>query len=139
MESLVKFFKLYILSLVVFFIIDLFWLGIIAKDLYKEQLGYIMSPQIRWGAALLFYFLYIGGLTFFVIYPLCNEGLWIRPLLYGGFFGLVSYATYDLTNFATLQGWPIKIVIYDLLWGTFISGATSLITCYISSVWKQLF
>jgi len=134
-----KFFKLYLLSLVIFFIIDLFWLGVLAKDLYKEQLGYIMAPHIRWGAALVFYFLYIGGLTLFVVYPLSQDGNWILPLLYGGFFGLVCYATYDLTNFATLKGWPLKIVIYDLLWGTFISGVTSFIACYIGNIWKQVF
>lgn len=130
------FLKLYLISLIVFFTIDLFWLGFLAKDLYKDQIGFLMSNEVRWGAALLFYALYLAGLTFFVILPAFHEGNWVSALLCGGFFGLVCYATYDLTNLATLKGWPMKIVVYDLLWGTFISGITSLITFWIGNHWK---
>ncbi|MBA3815541.1 MAG: DUF2177 family protein [Parachlamydiaceae bacterium] len=133
------FFKLYLISLIVFFAIDLFWLGIIAKNLYRTQIGFIMSDEVRWGPAILFYCLYIAGLVFFAILPAFNEGNLVLALLYGGFFGLVCYATYDLTNLATLKGWPMKIVVYDLLWGTFISGVTTLITSWIGSHWKNYF
>ncbi len=129
------FFKLYIVSLVVFFAIDLFWLGILAKNLYREQIGFLMSAQVKWGAAVLFYSLYIAGLVFFAVLPALNEGSLVSALLYGGFFGLVCYATYDLTNLATIEGWPMKIVVYDLLWGTFISGITSLATFWIGKHW----
>lgn len=128
------FLKLYLISLVVFFVIDIFWLGLLAKDLYKNQIGFLLSNEVRWGAAILFYCLYLGGLTFFVIYPLFSEGNYVAAILYGGFFGLVCYATYDLTNLATLKEWPIKIVVLDLLWGTFISGVTSAITLWIGHV-----
>ena len=131
-----KYLQLYFLSLAIFFIIDLFWLGVIAKDLYKDQIGFLMSDEIRWWAALVFYFLFIAGLTFFVIYPLFQSEKWILSLLYGGFFGLVCYATYDLTNLATLKNWPIKIVLIDLIWGTFVSGITSFLACYIGHYWK---
>lgn len=133
------FFKLYLVSLIVFFAIDLVWLGVIAKNLYKEQIGFLMSSDIRWGAAILFYCLYIAGLVFFAILPAFNEGNWSTALLYGAFFGLVCYATYDLTNLATLEGWPMKIVVYDLLWGSFISGLTSFITFSIGVQWKNYF
>jgi len=133
------FFKLYLVSLVVFFTIDLFWLGIIAKDLYREQIGFLMADQVRWVPALLFYFLFIAGLVFFALLPAFNEGQWSSALIYGAFFGLVCYATYDLTNLATLKGWPVKIVVYDLLWGTFISGVTCLITFWIGNHWKNYF
>jgi uncharacterized membrane protein len=129
------FFKLYIVSLVVFFAIDLFWLGILAKNLYREQIGFLMAQEVKWGAAVLFYSLYIAGLVFFAVLPALNEGSLVSALLYGGFFGLVCYATYDLTNLATIEGWPIKIVVYDLLWGTFISGITSLATFWIGKHW----
>lgn len=129
------FLKLYFVSLIVFFAIDLVWLGIIAKNLYKEQIGFLMSNEVKWGAAILFYALYIAGLVFFTILPALNEGSWVSALLYGGFFGLVCYATYDLTNLATIEGWPMKIVVYDLLWGTFISGITSLATFWIGKHW----
>jgi len=133
------FFKLYIVSLIVFFAIDLFWLTILAKNLYREQIGFLMSEEVRWGPAILFYCLYIAGLVFFAVLPVFNEGHWFSALLFGGFFGLVCYATYDLTNLATLKGWPMKIVIYDLLWGTFISGVTSFITFSIGNHWKSYF
>jgi uncharacterized membrane protein len=110
---------------------------VIAKNLYKEQIGHLMTDQIRWGAALLFYCLYLGGLVFFAIFPAYKQNDWPMALLNGALFGLICYATYDLTNLATLRGWPIKIVIYDLLWGTFISAATSLITFWIGTYWKN--
>lgn len=131
------FLKLYLISFIVFFIIDLFWLGVIAKDLYKDQIGFLMSNEIRWSPAIIFYSLYLAGLTFFVLLPAFHEGNWASALLCGGFFGLVCYATYDLTNLATIKEWPMKIVVIDLLWGTFISGTTSLITFWIGSYWKN--
>lgn len=133
------FLKLYFVSLIVFFIIDLFWLGVIAKDLYKDQIGFLMSNEVRWGPAILFYCLYIAGLAFFVVLPAFHEGNWVSALLYGAFFGLVCYGTYDLTNLATLKGWPVKIVVLDLLWGSFISGTTSFITFWIGNYWKNYF
>lgn len=133
------FLKLYLVSLTVFFIIDLFWLGVIAKDLYKEQIGFLLSNEVRWVPAILFYCLYVAGLAFFAILPAFHTGNWMSALLYGGFFGLVCYATYDLTNLATLKGWPTKIVVYDLLWGAFISGITSCIAFWIGYHWKKYF
>lgn len=117
-----NFFKLYLLSLVIFFCIDLIWLGIIAKNLYRAEIGFLMADQIRWVPAFLFYLIYIAGLVFFALLPAEN---WMFAALYGAGFGLVCYATYDLTNLATLSGWPIRIVVYDLLWGTFISATTA--------------
>ena len=134
-----NFIKFYLVSFFVFFAIDLFWLGVIAKNLYREQIGFLMTDQIRWGAALLFYCLYLIGLVFFAILPAVKQNNWNVALFNGALFGLICYATYDLTNLATLKGWPVKIVVYDLLWGTFISAATSLITYWIGTHWKNLF
>lgn len=133
------FFKLYLLSFVIFFGLDLFWLGIVAKNLYRQQIGFLMADQISWVPAILFYGLFLIGLVFFAIAPAVNEGSWISALLTGCLFGLICYATYDLTNLATLNGWPLKIVIYDLLWGTFISGTTALLTYLIAMHWKASF
>jgi uncharacterized membrane protein len=135
----VTFLKLYFVCLIVFFMIDLCWLGIIAKDLYKEQIGFLMSSEVRWGPAILFYCLFIAGLVFFAILPGFHKENWVSVLTYGGFFGLVCYATYDLTNLATLKGWPVKIVVIDLIWGTLISAITSLITFGIACHWKKYF
>lgn len=132
------FLKLYLISFTVFFVLDLLWLGVIAKDLYKDQIGFLLSPAVRWAPAILFYCLYMAGLVFFAISPALKEAHWVSSLLYGGFFGLICYATYDLTNLATLKGWPMKIVVFDLLWGTFISGTTSLITFWIGKLFVNL-
>jgi uncharacterized membrane protein len=133
---MIVFIKLYLVALVVFFSIDLFWLGIIAKNLYVQEIGYIMADKVKWGPAILFYAIYISALVFFAVQPALQEGKWLSALLYGGFFGFVCYATYDLTNLATLKGWPLKIVVYDLLWGTFISGITSFATFLVGNLLK---
>lgn len=134
-----SFIKLYLLSFFLFLAIDLIWLGILAKDLYRDQIGFLMASEIRWGAALLFYALFILGLVFFALLPSLKEGDWTKALINGALFGLICYATYDLTNLATLKGWPVKIVIYDLIWGTFISASVSLISFWIGTYWKNYF
>ena len=131
------FIKFYVIAFVVFFLIDMLWLGVIAKNLYQKELGHLMAPQFKLVPALLFYLLYIGGLVFFAIIPSFESESVKNAILYGALFGLVSYATYDLTNLATLKGWPVKIVIYDLLWGTFISATTAGISLWVGSYWKS--
>src|SRR5690349_5717593 len=110
------FIKLYLITLPVFFAIDMVWLGFVAKNFYAKQIGYLMKPDINWGAAILFYLLFIVGLIIFVIEPSLEKSSWVQALLLGTLFGLVSYATYDLTNLATVKDWPILITIIDLIW-----------------------
>ncbi|MBX7066075.1 MAG: DUF2177 family protein [Parachlamydiales bacterium] len=131
-----NYFKLYAIALAAFILIDSVWLGLIAKGFYQEQIGFLMTRQIRWGAAFLFYAVYILGLIVFVISPAIKGQNNQSPLLYGALFGLIAYGTYDLTNLATIEGWPIKLVVVDLLWGTFISAATSWITYWAGTIWK---
>jgi len=137
--QLMGFIKFYLLTFFLFFAIDLVWLGVIAKNLYRQEIGFLMTDQIRWGAALVFYLLYILGLVIFVILPSFHKGSPTSALLLGALFGLICYATYDLTNLATLKGWPVRIVIYDLLWGAFISGITSFLVTWISLNLKPFF
>ncbi len=113
------------------------WLGVIAKSLYQKEIGHLMAPQFKLVPAILFYLIYMGGLVFFAILPSIETVCIKNALLYGALFGFVSYATYDLTNFATLRDWPLKIVIYDLLWGTFISATTAGISLKVGSFWKS--
>jgi len=122
--------KSYLITVVVFFAIDIFWLGIIAKKMYADKLGYIMSPQVNWLPAIIFYLLFVVGLLLMVIFPAIEKKSWVHALTYGILFGLVTYATYDLTNLATLKGWPLSITLIDLIWGSFISAATSLISFF---------
>lgn len=124
--------KLYLVTVVVFFLVDIIWLGFISKNLYKTYLGDLMAPKVNWAAAIIFYLLFIAGLIFFVIDPaLTRNSLWYAVLA-GGFFGLITYGTYDLTNLATLKGWPVTITLIDLAWGTFLNAATSGVTYLIA-------
>src|SRR6056297_1098545 len=129
---MLDFIKIYLTSFVVFFVIDLVWLGVVAQKLYAENLGYIMKEKPDWIAAILFYLLYIIGLVFFVIQPALEKGSWQYALFAGLFFGFITYATYDLTNLATLKDWPLKITIIDLIWGSSLGGLTSIISFLIN-------
>lgn len=127
------FVKTYLVAFVVFFLIDIVWLVVVARKLYQKELGYIMSSQPNWFAAMLFYLLFITGVVFFVINPALAKESWSYALLVGMFFGLITYSTYDLTNLATLKDWPLKITIIDLIWGTSLGGLVSTITFFIRS------
>lgn len=126
------FFKLYLIAFPVFLAIDMVWLTIISKKFYAEQLGFLMSKNPNLVAALLFYLIFIAGLIFFVITPALDKNIWAHALLAGAFFGLITYATYDLTNLATIKDWPLIITIVDLIWGTFLSASVAVITYFIA-------
>ena len=126
------FFKLFIIALPVFFVIDMVWLVVVARKFYKEQIGFIMTPDINWIAAVIFYLLFIAGLVSFVISPAVEKQSWLHALLFGAFFGLVSYATYDLTNLATLRDWPVLVTVVDLAWGTVLGAAVSVTTFLVA-------
>lgn len=122
---------MYLIALVVFLLIDAVWLGMIAKDLYGNALGSYLLDKPKMGVALAFYALFMVGVVTFVIAPAIANGSWIHAALYGGLFGLVGYAAYDLTNLATLKNWPAFLCIIDMVWGTFITAATSTLTFFI--------
>ena len=126
------FLKLYAIALPVFFAIDMVWLGLVAKNFYKNQIGFIMKPNINWTAAILFYLLFIVGLVLFVIAPAVEKGSWTQAVLLGALFGLIAYATYDLTNLATLKDWPLLVTIVDLAWGAALGASVSLVTYLIA-------
>ncbi len=124
--------KTYFIALIVFFLIDLFWLVVVARKLYQQELGYIMSEKPNWIVAALFYLIFIAGLIFFVINPAMEKNSWVFALLVGMLFGFITYSTYDLTNLATLKDWPIKITIIDLIWGSSLGGLVSTVTFFIA-------
>lgn len=125
------FIKTYLIALVIFFIIDIFWLVVVARKLYQEKLGFIMSDSPNWIAAAIFYLIFIVGVVFFVINPALENESWKYALLVGMLFGFITYSTYDLTNLATLKNWPLQITIIDLIWGTSLGGLVSTITYFI--------
>jgi uncharacterized membrane protein len=118
------FFKLYLTALPLFIAMDLLWLGVVAKNFYNKQLGFLIGP-VNWVSAILFYLLFITGLVVFVIMPAFQKGSWTHALLFGVLFGLVTYGTYDLTNLATLKNWPVLVTVVDLLWGAFLGAFVS--------------
>jgi uncharacterized membrane protein len=127
------FYKLFFIALPVFFVIDMMWLVLVAKKFYQEQIGFLMKPDVNWPAAIIFYFLFIAGLVIFVISPAVEKHSWVHALLFGALFGLITYATYDLTNLATLKDWPLLVTVVDLIWGTVLASSISLITYLIAN------
>lgn len=125
--------KLYFLTLVIFLCIDAFWLGLVAPKFYRSQIGHLMADKANLPAALIFYFLFIGVLVYFVVAP----GLTMpmrEVILRGALFGLVTYATYDLTNFATLRDWSVLVTVVDMIWGMFLTATTSILAVRLAGV-----
>lgn len=118
--------KLYFATLAIFFAVDMIWLGFVARGFYKKYLGYLMAPEVNWYAALIFYALFIVAVLFFVVVPgLKEDGLGLM-LLKAAFFGFITYATYDLTNLATVRDWPLLVTVVDIIWGTVLTTVVSL-------------
>jgi uncharacterized membrane protein len=109
--------QLYALTLLVFLAVDLLWLGVLARGFYQTHLGPLLAPAVNWPAALLFYLLYVVGILVFAVLPgLAKDSLAVAAG-WGALFGFFTYATYDLTNLATLKDWPLRVVVVDILWG----------------------
>lgn len=117
--------KRYLITAAIFLVIDIVWLAVISPKLYKANIGHLLAEKPDLVAAGVFYLLFVGALLFFVIDPAIAKGSVWQAVWTGAFLGLVMYATYDLTNLATLKEWPLKITVIDLVWGTFITAATS--------------
>jgi uncharacterized membrane protein len=124
--------KLYALTVPVFFIIDLIWLGVVAKGFYQKNLKYILSPNVNWTAAIIFYLMYIAGILIFAVLPGVAKDSVRHAMLWGALFGFFTYATYDLTNLALLKDWPLNIVVVDILWGMVLCTVVSTLSFYIA-------
>ena len=129
------FLKLYLIALPIFFALDLLWLGIFAKKFYAKHLGSMMKTKVGWPAAILFYLVYVAGLVALAIFPAVQTDLLSNAFVSGAVFGACCYATYDLTNLATLKGWPIALTVVDLLWGTLLTASVSGVTYLIVLRW----
>jgi uncharacterized membrane protein len=120
--------KLYFATLIAFLAIDMVWLGVVARTVYQKYLGFLLTPTINWIAAVLFYLLFILGILVFVVVPGLKENSLKATLLRAALFGLITYATYDLTNLATVINWPVLITMIDMAWGTGLSVLVSYIS-----------
>jgi uncharacterized membrane protein len=124
--------KLYLLTVPVFFVIDMLWLGVIAKGFYREKLSAFLSPTVNWPAAIIFYLLFIFGIIFFAVMPGREKDSLLITAMYGALFGFFTYATYDLTNLATLKNWPLSVVVVDILWGMVLCAIVASISFLIA-------
>lgn len=128
-----KYLALFGLTFVVFLVLDLVWLIKISPKFYKKNLGHLMATKVNYAPAIIFYVLFIIAIIMFVIGPAYIGGRgWSHALLYGAGFGLITYSTYDLTNFATLKKWPLNVTIADIIWGTSLSTATAISVYFLA-------
>jgi uncharacterized membrane protein len=124
--------KLYLLTVPVFFVIDIIWLGVVAKSFYQKNLKYILSPNVNWTAAIIFYLIYIAGILIFAVLPAVAKDSLRHAAVWGALFGFFTYATYDLTNLALLKDWPIVIVIVDILWGVVLCSTVATLSFFVA-------
>ncbi|NLC67112.1 MAG: DUF2177 family protein [Clostridium sp.] len=124
----------YGIALVAFFLVDIVWLGVVARKLYDKYIGHLRADKTNWSAAIIFYLLYVLSLVFIVINPALEKESIMYAFLGGGLFGIITYSTYDLTNLATLKDWPVFITIVDIVWGMILNALTAVISFYIISL-----
>ena len=115
----------YVTAALAFLAIDAVWLSTMANLLYRPLLGEMLAPQFALAPAVLFYVIYIAGIVFFAIRPALATGRLATAALNGAALGFVAYATYDLTNHATLRNWPVIITVADMIWGTVLTSVAS--------------
>jgi uncharacterized membrane protein len=130
--SILFYLKLYLLTVPIFFLLDIIWLGYIAKGFYRQKLAFILSPDVNWPAAVVFYLIYIIGILFFAVVPAYDKNSLMRALVWGGLYGFFTYATYDLTNMALIKGWPMKIVVVDILWGIVLCATVAMWSFWVA-------
>lgn len=116
----------YLGSGVVMAVLDAVWLTTVGPRLYRPAIGELLAPQPNLRVAVLFYLIYVGGIVFLAVTPALRDGSALRAAVSGAVLGLVAYATYDLTNQATLRVWPAHLTLIDLAWGTCVTAAAAL-------------
>ena len=116
-------------------VIDFVWLSVVANKFYKSQIGTLLLEKPNMLAAVAFYVIYVVGIVAFVLTPALEKNSWQHAAGYGALFGFIAYATYDLTNLATLKGWTLKLVVVDLLWGAVLTGGVAVISFWVIRQW----
>ncbi len=116
-------------------IFDALWLSVVANKFYKSQIGQLLLDKPNMAAAVAFYIIYVVGVVVFVLLPALEKDSWQHALGFGALFGFVAYATYDLTNLATLKGFPLKLVIVDLIWGAVLTGSVAVLSFLAIKTW----
>jgi len=115
----------YFMTAVIFFALDMVWLVKVANGFYRGEIGNLLLEKPALGVATGFYLVFVAGIVFFAIHPALRSGSVWTALLFGCLFGFFTYATYDMTNLATLKGWTMKLAAVDIVWGTVLSGVSA--------------
>jgi len=125
---MIRYLKVYGVALSAFLVVDLIWIGFIARNFYQGQLGFILASSPNWIAAIIFYLMFVAGLLFFVVLPGLKNNALKESLFRAAAFGILTYGTYDLTNLALIEGWPVLVTVVDIIWGMILS----VIVCLVS-------
>lgn len=131
-DPMTRYIVAYAAGAVTFLVLDLIWLGVVAKDLYQREIGALLLERPLYGPAAVFYLAYLAGILVFAVSPALNAGSWVTAAIYGALFGLMCYGTYDMTNLATLKNWSSTIAVVDMAWGTFLT-ASAAVTAYLAA------
>ena len=115
----------YLATMLFFAAVDTLWLGVVARDYYRGALGDLLAPDFNLWAVLAFYVVYSTGILIFAVLPALRSDSLLTALGYGALLGFFCYATYDLTNMATLRDWPIGMSFVDMAWGTVLTATTA--------------
>lgn len=126
----------YLATAAIFLFADFLWLGYIAKTFYFSRLGELLLDKPNLSVAAVFYAVYVIGVVIFAVGPALKSGSWQTALIYGALFGFFCYGTYDMTNLATLKGWPVTVAVVDVIWGTVLTGISALLGYLVT---RQLF
>jgi uncharacterized membrane protein len=126
--TILNFLKIYLVAVPIFFLIDMLWLGVLAKGIYQKYMGHLLKENTNWSVAVLFYLIFIVGIIIFAIHPALQNNSWQTALSYGMLFGFFTYMTFDLTSLSVMKDWHWQIAIIDIFWGMILSGSVSIIT-----------
>lgn len=130
---MLKYLGIYFLFLISLIAVDMIWLLVIAKSIYRDSMGHLMADEPKLAAGLAFYVLYAIGVCIFVIMPAVSKQSWFDAVLYGALFGFFCYMTYDLTNLAVVRDFPTKLAFIDMAWGSFVTAALSGFTYWVGN------
>ena len=122
----------YLACLLVIIVLDVIWIGFVAKPLYQRGIGHLMAPEPRLAVAMVFYLIFAFGLMYFAVLPNLGAEQLTATLISAALFGLVCYATYDLTNLATLKNWPLSLALIDMAWGVVVSTSAAAAARFIA-------
>ena len=117
----------YVAAALGFLVLDIIWLGFVAKNFYQREIGHLLLEDFNMVAAFAFYLMFIAGVVIFAVAPALQAGSWKTALLFGALFGFFTYATYDLTNLATLKGWSTTMTVVDIAWGAVLTSVSAVI------------